>query len=154
MRMSKVDRLEEILRRMITKSHESISSCVVITERGLIVAGVVLDGSSNETLSAMVSLMSDTAVRVCGNLGFGNPRIAQVKTLGAIIIVNEFLVANRRFRMGAVLKDSERFSILRRRMVVKKRMPLERIEDLFNMAARDVRTTLEGTFVLNEMEQG
>jgi predicted regulator of Ras-like GTPase activity (Roadblock/LC7/MglB family) len=152
--MSKVDKLEGILTKMITKSHETISSCVVITERGLIVAGIVLDGSSNETLSAMVSLMSDTAVRVCGNLGFGNPRIAQIRTLGAIIIMNEFLVANRRFRMGAVLKDYERFSIIRRRMVVKKRMPLEKIEDLFNMTAQDIRKTLEGTFVLNEIELG
>ncbi|MFW9861521.1 MAG: hypothetical protein ACFFET_04445 [Candidatus Thorarchaeota archaeon] len=143
MSMSKIDRLEGILRRMIIKSNDSMSSSVVITERGLIVAGVVTDGSSSETLSAMVSLMSDTACRVSGNLGFGNPRTALVKTLGVIIVMSEFLVSNRRFRMGAVLKDSERFSILRRRMIVEKRMTMEKIEDLFNKAERDIRKILE-----------
>ncbi|MFW9846471.1 MAG: hypothetical protein ACFFD6_06975 [Candidatus Thorarchaeota archaeon] len=144
MSMSKVDKLEGILRGMMAKSHETITSCVVITERGLIVAGVVSDGSSSETLSAMVSLISDTAVRVSGNLGFGNPRGALVRTLGANIVMNEFLVTNRKFRIGAVFTDSERFSIFRRRMIVEKRMPMEKIEDLFNKATRDIRKILEG----------
>lgn len=145
MSMGKVDRLEVILRKMIAKSRESIVSCVVINERGLIVTGIVLDGSSNETLSAMVSLISDTALRVCGNLGVGNPRIAQVRTLGATIVMGEFLVMNRRFRMGAVLKNTDRYSIFRRQMVVERMMPMKKIEDLFNKTTRNIRQVLEGT---------
>lgn len=145
MSIGKIDRLEGILKKMIIKSSKRIASCVVINERGLIVAGIVLDGSSNETLAAMVSLISDTALRVSENLGFGNPRIALVRTLGVTIMMSEFLVMNRRFRIGAVLKKSDRFSIIKRRMVVEQRMPVDKIEDLFSNTARDIRLILEGT---------
>lgn len=143
MTTNKVDRLEGILRGMIAKSNRTISSCVVTTERGLIVAGVVLDGSSNETLSAMVSLMSDTAARVCGNLGFSNPRTTVVRTADRIVVMSEFPVMDRRFRVGAVLNDSRKFSILRGRLSVEKRIPMERIDSLFSEVSSNVREILE-----------
>jgi len=143
--MSKIDRLEGILKRIIAESNDSLSSCVVITERGLIVASIVTDGSSSESLSAMVSLMSDTSGRVCENLGFGNPKTALIRTLGAMIVMSEFLVTNRRFRVGAIIKDSEKFSVFRRRLILSKRMPMERIEVLLHGAEKDIRRILEGT---------
>ncbi len=143
MSANKADKLEGILRTMISKSHEAITSCVVTTERGLIVAGVVTDHTSSDILSAMVSLMSDTAARVCGNLGYGNPKTALVQTMNTTIAMAEFPVMDRRFRMGAVLSESRKFSIFGGRLVIEKRVPVERIDGIFNEVTRSIREILE-----------
>ncbi len=146
MSMSKYERLERILESLVTKSHKGITNCVVINERGLIVASKVLDESSNETFAAMVSLMSDTSLRICNNLDYENPRTTIVRTPSFLVAVNEFLVMKRRFRIGTVFieKENRKFSLCRGRLFVEKRLKMEKIEDLLIKTTQDIRAVLEG----------
>jgi signal transduction histidine kinase/predicted regulator of Ras-like GTPase activity (Roadblock/LC7/MglB family) len=108
MKLGKMERLDIIVSDLISLSRGTIASCVVTNERGLVVAGKTTDGSSNETLAAMISLLSDVAVRVNSNLGFGHPKSATIKGLGVSIQIREFLVKNKQFRIGAVTTEQER----------------------------------------------
>ncbi|MFW9843708.1 MAG: roadblock/LC7 domain-containing protein [Candidatus Thorarchaeota archaeon] len=139
MSKKKIDKLQDILMKTIADADDTILGCVVTNERGLIVSEVILDGQSNETLAAMVSLVSDSTQRVSKNLGYGNPRTSLIRPPGVTIAVSEFLVMNRRFRMGTILEHSKsRRSLFRRRQ-----QTLEGIEDMQNKAIREIRSTLE-----------
>ncbi len=105
MTLGKLDQLNGIIRQLINTSKGAITNCVVTNERGLVVAGVSTDGSSQQDLAAMISLLSDTAVRVNGNLGFGAPKGVQITGLGVSVSLHEFLVQNRRFKIGAIVQE-------------------------------------------------
>ena len=72
MRVGKLERLDGVLDDLII-SKRRFASCVVTNERGLVVAGRTVDGSSSQTLAAMISLFSDTTIRINENLGYGHP---------------------------------------------------------------------------------
>ena len=118
MKLGKMERLNIIVDELIKLSRGTISSCVVTNERGLVVAGKTMDGSSNETLAAMISLLSDAAMRVNSNLGYGHPKAASIKGHGVLLQIREFLVKSKQFRIGAVTTGQERsrFYSLRKRI--------------------------------------
>ncbi|MFX0055192.1 MAG: hypothetical protein ACFFAX_00305 [Promethearchaeota archaeon] len=103
MSTGKHQRLQDIVGELIDNGR-SFMSCVVTNERGLVVAGKSSDGSSNQTLAAMVSLLSDTAVRVSDNLGYGHPKTASVRGFGVTVSLHEFKVKDQWFRIGGVLE--------------------------------------------------
>ncbi|MFW9804221.1 MAG: hypothetical protein ACFFFC_16290 [Candidatus Thorarchaeota archaeon] len=103
MSIGKHEKLEDIVGDLIANGR-SFTSCVVTNERGLVVAAKSSDGSSNQTLAAMVSLLSDAAVRVSGNLGYGHPKTASVRGFGVTVSLHEFKVRDRWFRIGGVLE--------------------------------------------------
>ena len=138
MRKGKFELLGEIVERIVTDSKQTFSSCVVTNERGLIVAGKTRDGSSSQTLAAMLSLLSDTAARINDNLGYGHPRSTTIKSLGVLISSQEFLVAERWFRIGAIITENNgRFSFFR------KSIDLKKAEAYLGKAAERIRTVLE-----------
>lgn len=139
MKLGKMDRLDIIVDDLIRLSKGTIASCVVTNERGLVVAGKNTDGSSNETLAAMISLLSDAAVRVNSNLGYGHPKSASIKGLGVLIQIQEFPVKNKQFRIGAVTTGQvrSRFNFL------KKRIDDRQIEHNLGIAAKGIRRVLE-----------
>lgn len=141
MKLGKIENLNMIIDKLLEDSNGTLSGCVVTNERGLVVAGKTIDGSSNQTLAAMVSILSDAAVRTNENLGLGHPKGIIVKTLGSSIVLREFKVQNRWFRIGAVLTDEG----LRRYYIFKRRIDHERTESDLRIAADRVRQVLESS---------
>ena len=141
MKLGKMERLNNIVDDLISLSKGTIASCVVTNERGLVVAGKTIDGSSNETFAAMISLLSDVAVRVNSNLGYGHPKSAAIKGLGILIQIREFQVKSKQFRIGAVTTEQER----NRFYFLKKRIDYEYIEHNLGVAAEGIRRVLEDT---------
>ena len=139
MKLGKMERLDIIVDDLIRLSKGAIASCVVTNERGLIVAGKSVDGSSNEPLAAMISLLSDVAVRVNSNLGYGHPKSASVKGSGVLLQIQEFLVKSKQFRIGAVTTEQERS----RFYFLKKRIDDRHIEHNLGIAAEGIRRVLE-----------
>lgn len=139
MTKGKYEQLTEIVEELVGKSASRFDSCVVTNERGLIVAGKSVNGSSSQTLAAMVSLLSDTASRINGNLGFGHPKVSSIKSLGVIISSLEFMVHNRWFRIGAVHTETTR----RRISVFRKKMTPGKVDEYLEHAAKRIRFVLE-----------
>ncbi|MHA2027242.1 MAG: hypothetical protein ACXACG_00330 [Candidatus Thorarchaeota archaeon] len=139
MKLGKMDRLNIIVDDLISSSKGTISSCVVTNERGLIVAGKTNDGSSNETLAAMISLLSEVAARVNSNLGHGHPKSASVKGFGELFQIQEFLVKSKQFRIGTVSTEQERS----RFYFLKKRIDEKQIAHYLGVAAKSIRRVLE-----------
>ncbi|MFW9800518.1 MAG: roadblock/LC7 domain-containing protein [Candidatus Thorarchaeota archaeon] len=137
----KMERLGRTVDQLIKDSPGRLSGCVVTNERGLVVAEKSLDGSSSQTLAAMISLLSDTAIRVNDNLGFGHPRTASIRALGALVAIHQFQVQNKWFRIGAVLIDDNdgRFWPLKRHLSVR------RVEKSLGSAAQKIRSILESS---------
>lgn len=102
MREGKIQKLEKIMNELVGTG-SSFTSCVVTNERGLVVAEESIEDYATQTLAAMISLLSDTAVRVSTNLGYHHPTILSIKGLDASIAVHEFIVQGRWFRIGAIL---------------------------------------------------
>jgi len=138
MKKGKHEKLEEIVTDVVEDGH-GILSCVVTNERGLIVTGQTTDGSSNDTLAAMVSLLSDSATRVSENLGYGHPKTASVKNYGINIALHEFKVRDRWFRIGAVHEAKG----LLDRGFFDKLFSRGSVEDNLTNAAAKIRSVLE-----------
>ena len=136
----KWERLDRIVSNLMSKSGGRFKSCVITNERGLVVASKVSNGVSDETLAAMMSLLSETVHRVNNNLGVGFPKTASIKSPSATISLHEFEVSGKQFRMGAVLHEYavNRFSFFRRGMT------LTRMQENMTNAAIKVRQVLEG----------
>ena len=139
--IGKLDRLGQIVDRLIEDPQRGITSCVVTNDRGMIIVAKTADGSSDQTLAAMVSLLSSTAERVNSNLGIEHPKITSIKSMGVMLSVREFIVHNRWFRLGVILNESNngRFSFIRKGMDPKK------AEVTLEKAAENVRIVLEGS---------
>ena len=140
--MGTSERLNAIISNLVSRSKGVVQTCIVTNERGLIVAGTKGEWSINETVAAMVSLMSETAIRINTNLQFNEPQLASVTTGDTKFLVHEFLVRNRRFRIGAILRGTLgrlvfRIGRLRRKKAIT-------IEDLDLEAAVGVVDVLEG----------
>ncbi len=131
-----MDKLHGILQDMISKSNGSFDSCVITNERGLVVAGFSISDYSTEALAAMISLLADTAYRVNDNLKLDDPQTMIIGTSHTRITTQEFVVLDRRFRIGAVVKGNGRFrhGILRRNSTAEK---------VLNSAAEKIRDVLE-----------
>jgi predicted regulator of Ras-like GTPase activity (Roadblock/LC7/MglB family) len=117
----------------------SFTSCVVTNERGLVVAERSVDGLSSQTLAAMVSLMSDTAIRVSENLGCGHPRSSSIRALGVSVSVQKFMVGDRPFWIGAVLSGESQSS----RGLIRRRLGRGRMEAKLLDASRKLQSILE-----------
>ena len=135
----KWERLDEIVSDLMRRSGGRFKSCVVTNERGLIIASRVSNGVSDETVAAMMSLLSETAQRVNSNLGVGFPKTASIKAAGATISLQEFRVLGRHFRIGAILREEPqgRISFFRRGMT------LTRMQENMTTAAERIRFVLE-----------
>jgi predicted regulator of Ras-like GTPase activity (Roadblock/LC7/MglB family) len=136
----KWERLNKIMSNLMNKSGGRFTGCVITNERGLVVASKVSNGVSDETLAAMMSLLSETVHRVNENLGVGFPKTASIKSPGATVSLHEFDVLGKRFRIGAILGEEgmSRFSFFRRGMT------LTRMQENMTNAAIKVRHVLEG----------
>ncbi len=136
MGLGKIDKLEGILKDLASKSNNSFDSCVITNERGLVVAGFSINDYSIEALAAMISLLADVAHRVNGNLMLDDPQTMTIGTYHARIATQEFVVLNRRFRIGAVINNNGRlrYGILRRKSSAEK---------ILSSAAEKIRIVLE-----------
>jgi predicted regulator of Ras-like GTPase activity (Roadblock/LC7/MglB family) len=114
----KVGRLNDTIIELAKETKGRIEIIVVTTDRGLIVAGSLSDRASNETLAAMASLISETSIRVCNNMEMDRPKSTTIKTKNATIILIEFLVVDRWFRLGAKISKSgtRRYGIFRKQL--------------------------------------
>lgn len=139
MTLGKHDRLNNVIENLITESNGALTNCVVTNERGLVVTGISKDGSSSQDLAAMISLLSDTAVRVNNNLGFGTPKGVSIDGIGVTLALHEFLVQNKRFRIGVVIHEG----FFRRYFFSRKRSIRHSINDMLQDTSKKVRTILE-----------
>ncbi len=139
MTLGKHDLLNNIIENLIAESNGALTNCVVTNERGLVVTGISKDGSSSQDLAAMISLLSDTAVRVNNNLGFGAPKGVSIDGIGVTLALHEFLVQNKRFRIGGIIHEGffKRYFFSRRRSI------RYSINDLLQETAKNVRSILE-----------
>ncbi len=139
MTLGKHELLNNLIEDLITKSNGALANCVVTNERGLVVTGISKDGSSSQDLAAMISLISDTAVRVNNNLGFGAPKGVSIDGIGVTLALHEFLVQNKRFRIGGVIHEGffKRYFFSRRRSI------RYSINDMLQDTAKQVRSILE-----------
>ena len=138
MREGKTEKLERIMTDLVGRNQD-FTSCVVTTERGLVIAGDSIEGFSSQILAAMISLMSDTAIRVSENLGHGHPKITSIRGLGVSISIQEFMVRDRWFRIGAIYSDDKQ----KWRRVFRRGFRHERIESRLEGATKKLRSILE-----------
>ncbi|MHA1948353.1 MAG: hypothetical protein ACW987_00685 [Candidatus Thorarchaeota archaeon] len=138
MTKGKYERLTEILEGLVGESNGRFESCVVTNERGLIVTGKSVKGTSH-TLAAMVSLLSDTASRINENLGFGHPKISSIKSFGVVLSTLEFMVLKKWFRIGAVHIETKR----RRLAFFRKKLTSASVDEHLEQAAERIRLVLE-----------
>ncbi|MFW9769189.1 MAG: hypothetical protein ACFFF9_16280 [Candidatus Thorarchaeota archaeon] len=138
MREGKTDKLDRIMESLVGPN-QNFTSCVVTNERGLVVAGESIEGFSSQILAAMISLMSDTAIRVSENLGYGHPKTSSIKGYGVLISIQEFMVRDRWFRIGAVLSENTES----RMRFFRRGFNPENIESRLAGAAKKLRSILE-----------
>ncbi len=138
MREGKLERLDGVLSDLMIDKRK-FASCVVTNERGLVVAGRTVDGSSSQTLAAMISLFSDTTIRINDNLGYGHPKGALIRALGMTFSIHEFMVKNRWFRIGAIQTEENKGWISR----IRKRSAGKDAEFNLVRAANRIRDILE-----------
>ncbi|MFW9847643.1 MAG: hypothetical protein ACFFF4_00785 [Candidatus Thorarchaeota archaeon] len=139
MSVGKLELLGQIVDGLVRDPKRSITGCVVTNDRGMIIAGRTKDGASDQTLAAMISLLSSTAERVNRNLGIGYPKLTLIKSLGVKVSVMEFTVRNKRFRMGAMLTESNNG----RRSFIRRRISDRKTEATLENAVQNVRSVLE-----------
>jgi predicted regulator of Ras-like GTPase activity (Roadblock/LC7/MglB family) len=138
MKEGKIQKLERIMENLVGTGR-SFTSCVVTNERGLVVAEDSVDGHSSQTLAAMVSLMSDTAIRVSENLGYGHPKTSIIRGAGLSISIREFMVRDKWFRIGVILsKDNQT-----KKWFFRRNLGIESIESKLTVAAMSLRAALE-----------
>ena len=140
MKPSRMDNLKLIIDDLLEGRKGTFAICVVTNERGLIVAGRSTDGSSTQSLAAMISLLSDTSNRVNENLGYGHPLSATVRTFGTTVLIREFLVRDKWFRIGAVMTQEKQFI---RRFFRKQLLNPQIIEERLIIASENIRHILE-----------
>ena len=132
--------LEQIVNELIGTTEGKFVSCVMTNERGLIVAGKSVNGSSSEPLAAMMSLLSDTACRINDNLGYGHPKTSSISSHGVQISTHEFLVQEKWFRIGVVLTDENKG----RRRFFRRRIDTTKVNRNLDQAVVQIRDILEG----------
>ena len=140
MTLGKHDLLNILIEDLITESKGALTNCVVTNERGLVVTGISKDGSSSQVLAAMISLLSDTAVRVNYNLGFSTPKGVSIDGIGVTLALHEVLIQNRRFRIGGIIHEG----FFRRYFFSRRRSIRYSINDMLQDTAKKVRSVLEG----------
>lgn len=138
MREGKIQKLERIMENLVGTGR-SFTSCVVTNERGLVVAEDSVDGHSSQTLAAMVSLMSDTAIRVSENLGYGHPKTSIIRGSGVSISIREFMVRDKWFRVGVILSKENQT----KKWFFRRNLGTESIESKLTDAAISLRAALE-----------
>ena len=138
MRVGKLERLDGVLSDLMIDKRK-FASCVVTNERGLVVAGRTVDGSSSQTLAAMISLFSDTTIRINENLGYGHPKGASIRALGVTFSIHEFMVKNRWFRIGAIQTEENKGWISR----IRRKSDGKEAENNLVRAANRIRNILE-----------
>lgn len=138
MREGKTEKLEKVMESLVGP-RQNFTSCVVTNERGLVVAGESIEGFSSHILAAMISLMSDTAVRVSENLGYGHPKTSSIKGFGVSISIQEFMVRDRWFRIGAILSEEKEG----RKRFFRRGFKPDRVEARLAGAAKKLRSILE-----------
>ncbi|MHA1653071.1 MAG: hypothetical protein ACTSYX_05665 [Candidatus Thorarchaeota archaeon] len=133
----KSERLDRILRNLHSDVGESLRTCVVTNERGLIVAALDTHSTTNESVAAMVSLVSDTSHRVAQNLQLEKTSLVQVNTPSDKFVVLEFDVHGRPFRLGVIVGgDMPRRSI---RQLLRRR----NVDHILLRAAKEIRKVME-----------
>ncbi len=107
--MNEINRLSVLIGR-------EISNCIITNERGLIVASLRPIGPFEEKLAAMASLLSETGKRVASNIELGDMHRVVVGSFHATLIMQEFPVKGRSFRIILVMpgEESVRHSMLHR----------------------------------------
>ena len=141
MSLGTIGKLELVLDEMVSKTNTEIGRCVVTNERGLIVAEKKTISTSNETLAAMISLLSDTALRINRNLGLNDPNTATIESMGTIFSMCEFPVNDRRFRIGVITEGNR--SKFRKRTFLRRRKH-DDLDDTLRIAAKSIQKILEG----------
>ncbi len=142
MSLAKGKRLENVIRSLQSQLNNLIDLCIITNERGLIMATLKSNPREDERAAAMISLASDTAYRVASNIEIGSTNTIKIVADEGTFFVSEFLVNDRRFRIGAIMKKGTFREIIRkgRRFFWRKTMTEE---DLFREAAEKARMILE-----------
>jgi predicted regulator of Ras-like GTPase activity (Roadblock/LC7/MglB family) len=118
MSKGKNQQLSEILQYLVATSQWMVKRCIVTNERGLVVASSVTLGPPEERLAAMASLLSETAKRITATIPLGNFQNADITTAEGSMLMQEFLVKGRVFRLIVILRSSTttgRWAAYRRR---------------------------------------
>jgi len=105
--------------------------CVIVNERGLVIASMAEDQSMVTAMAAMTALIADTAHRAASNVGLSSPSSVVIRTPDGTYAVVEFTMRGRPFRVGALLKDQCNRTWFRRQL-----SPERIIEDLSTRVRR------------------
>ncbi len=111
---SKAERIDKILSQLI-KNGYSLNGCVVINERGLVVAHKSQIQLSGAMLAAMVALASKTAFRINENLSLGDFEAVSITSSDGFLSVCDFPVGDKVFRIGAITASRYKRSYFRTR---------------------------------------
>ena len=113
---SKAERIEAVLNRLM-KNGYTLNGCVVINERGLVVAHKSLIPVSGAMLAAMVALASKTAFRINENLSLGDFEAVSITSSDGLLSVCDFPVGDKVFRIGAITASRYKRSFFRTRKI-------------------------------------
>ncbi len=112
--ISKAERIDRILTQLMKKGY-SLNGCVVINERGLVVAHKSQIALSGVMLAAMVALASKTAFRINENLSLGEFEAVSITSSDGFLSVCDFPVGDKVFRIGAITASRFKRSYFRKR---------------------------------------
>ncbi|MFX1474638.1 MAG: hypothetical protein ACFFCO_04040 [Promethearchaeota archaeon] len=134
---SKAERIDRILSQLMANGY-SLNGCVVINERGLVVAHKSQVALSGAMLAAMVALASKTAFRINENLALGNFEAVSITSSDGFLSVCDFPVGEKVFRIGAITA-----SRYKRRYFRKRRLEPSILEKDLRTAALQIREVLK-----------
>ncbi len=121
------------------KFGSNLRSCLVTNERGLIIAASGAEQDLSEKLAAMMSLASDSALRISEHVGLEATDSIRIKGQKGVFTIYEFPVHGRRFRMGVLFTKMPILKKVRRGIF--KRSPS--VEQVLADAASKIRKILE-----------
>jgi predicted regulator of Ras-like GTPase activity (Roadblock/LC7/MglB family) len=120
------------------KNGYTLNGCVVINERGLVVAHKSIIPISGAMLAAMVALASKTAFRINENLSLGEYEAVSITSSNGVLSVCDFPVGDKVFRIGAI--TATRYT---RRFFRTRKLEPSVVEEDLSEAAREVCKVLE-----------
>ncbi|MHA1807383.1 MAG: hypothetical protein ACTSX2_07385 [Candidatus Thorarchaeota archaeon] len=103
MTVSKGIRLEGVIRELRERLGHRLKNCLITNERGLIMATLKNEQFENERAAAMISLASDSAQRISTHIEIAPHEAIKIEGREGTFVINEFLVKDQRYRIGALL---------------------------------------------------
>ena len=136
---SKTSRLELALEKFFQRRQRNVKACVVVNERGLLIADKTVDGISSSSLAAMIALISDVTSRVNTTLNMGEyHHISFISSIESLHI-KTFHMGDFSFRIGALTTQ-----VRKRHPIKRLRFHFRGIEKDLEIVGNDIKEVMQG----------